>query len=379
VKVYHRAILPQGFKANAVSCGLKKSGRLDLALFYSLPLAQAAVMATTNKIPAAPVIVNAIHLKAAKSFQAIIANSGNANAFCGRAGIKAAQKMGQAAASALGVKNERVLVASTGIIGRPLPIKKIEAGVPELVAGLSRYGISKAKKAMMTTDKFIKEITVKFTLHGKPVTVCAVAKGAGMISPNLATMLVFIFTDAVISAQILQRALKIAVANSFNCITVDGCMSTNDTVFCLANQAAGNRPIKPGESFNLFVKAMATVCVDLAKKIVQDGEGATKLIRIEVTGAKKSAEAKKIALGIANSNLFKTAMFASSPNVRGRIVAAAGAAGVGIKEGSLKIKFTPLDKKEVNVKVSVGKGKSGAVVYTSDLTHKYIKINAEYN
>ena len=327
LKVYNKAILPAGFKANAIACGIKRSGKLDLALFYSQAASVAAIMSTTNKIQAAPVIVNAAYLKAAKDFHAIIANSGNANAFCGQAGIKDAQTMSRAAAKILKVKKESVLVASTGIIGRPLPIEKIEAGVLELTAGLSKDGISKAKKAIMTTDKFAKDATVKFNLNGKTVTVCAVAKGAGMIAPDMATMLVFIFTDAVISGSVLARALRSAVANSFNSITVDGCMSTNDTVICLANQVAGNSPIKAGKGFALFLEALNMICSDLAKKIVRDGEGATKFIRIEVCGTKTPVEAKKIALSIANSNLFKTAMFASSPNVRGRIVAASGCRG----------------------------------------------------
>jgi glutamate N-acetyltransferase / amino-acid N-acetyltransferase len=379
LRVYNKAILPAGFKANGIACGIKKSGKLDLALVYSQAACVAAVMSTANKIPAAPIIVNAAYLKATKDFHAIIANSGNANAFCGQAGIKDAQEMSRAAAKMLHLKKESVLVASTGIIGRPLPIEKIESGVPELIAGLSNHGISKAKKAIMTTDKFAKDATVKFDLHGKTVTVCAVAKGAGMIAPDMATMLVFVFTDAVISGSLLAQALKIAVANSFNNITVDGCMSTNDTVICLANQASGNSPIKTGKSFTLFLEALKMICIDLAKKIVRDGEGATKFIRIEVCGTKTPAQAKKIALSIANSNLFKTAMFASSLNVKGRIVAAAGAAGVGIKEQELKISFSPLEKKEVTINVCAGKGKSGAVIYTSDLTHRYIKINAEYN
>ncbi|MFA5155955.1 MAG: bifunctional glutamate N-acetyltransferase/amino-acid acetyltransferase ArgJ [Candidatus Omnitrophota bacterium] len=379
MKFYNKAVLPQGFQANGVACGVKKSGKLDLALIYSGLPALAAIMSTTNDIPAAPIIVNAAHLKRAKKFHAIIANSGNANAFCGKAGVTAAQRMAEAAAGALSIQKESVLVASTGIIGKQLPVEKVETAAHELAAGLAKNGITKAAKAIMTTDKFLKAATVKFNIAAKPITVCAVAKGAGMISPDMATMLVFILTDAVISPGVLSAALRTAVKNTFNSITVDGCMSTNDTVICLANQAAANRQVKSGKGLGLFLAALEMVCLDLAKKIVRDGEGASKLIHIRVCGAKQSAQARKIALSIANSNLFKTAMFASSPNVRGRIVAAAGAGQTGIKENELKISFSPLHKKAVEIKVSVGRGKACAEVYTSDLTHKYIKINAEYN
>jgi len=380
MKFYNKAILPQGFKANGISCGIKKSRKLDLALVFSQFPAAAAVMSTTNDIAAAPVIVNSAHLKAARKFHAVIANSGNANAFCGKTGIAAAERMSAAAARALGVKKESVFVASTGVIGRQLPVEKITAAAPALAAGLSKNGIAKAARAIMTTDKFVKAATVKFSIDKKPVTICAVAKGAGMISPDMATMLVFIVTDAAVSSAALSSALKAAVGNSFNCITVDGCMSTNDTVICLANHAAGNRPVAAGKKDSaLFTFGLETVCLDLAKKMVRDGEGASKFIRIEVCGAKTRAQAKKVALSIANSNLFKTAMFASSQNVRGRIVAAAGAAGAGIKEKELKIGFTSLHRAEISVRVGIGNGRSSAVIYTSDLTHKYIKINAEYN
>ncbi len=386
MKIYKRAILPKGFQASGISAGIKKNGKLDLALFYSAQPALASCKFTSNQIQAAPVQINKRHLSKNKLYNAIIVNSGNANAFTGQLGLMHAEETTRCLACALSLKNEAVLVASTGIIGRELPVMKIKKAMPELIGALSENGIDTAKKAIMTTDKFSKEITVDFNAGRRKVRLCGIAKGAGMIAPDLAdgkpacaTMLVFIFTDAVITQRALGRALEISVVNSFNSITVDGCMSTNDTVIVLANKAAGNGPIDLERYFDSFSKALNVVCLELAKMIVRDGEGATKFIRIKVGGARNYMEAKKIALNIANSSLFKTAMYASSPNIVGRIVASAGAAGIAIKEGDLKIKYTPLNKKDVDIDVSVGRGKSSAVIYTSDLTHEYVKINAEYN
>lgn len=371
--------MPKGFSANGIACGIKKTGKLDLALFYSGLTAKASCMFTTNSIQAAPIQVDKRYLRSNKGFRAIIVNSGNANAFLGKEGLGSAQEMTKVTAGELRVMKENILVASTGVIGKSFPIIKIKGAVPELVQGLSCQGIDRAKRAIMTTDKFAKEFTAVFNIGKSKITVCGIAKGAGMIAPNMATMLVFIFTDANITQGALDRALKMAVDNSFNCITVDGCMSTNDTVALMANHAAENKMIDTHSHFALFFQALDAVCLELAKMIVRDGEGATKFIRIKVEGAKDYGEAKKIALNIANSNLFKTAMFASSANVLGRIAAAAGASGIDIKEKDLKIKFTPLAEKEVDISVFVGKGNSSAVIYTSDLTHEYVKINAEYN
>ncbi|MFH0791529.1 MAG: bifunctional glutamate N-acetyltransferase/amino-acid acetyltransferase ArgJ [Candidatus Omnitrophota bacterium] len=379
MRVYKKAILPCGFKANGVACGIKKNNKLDLALFYTDIAGLASCKFTTNRIQAAPVLINKRYLKMNKRYNAIIVNSGNANAFCGIAGLNDAIGMAQETAGALCLKKESVLVASTGIIGKRLGIDNIKNALPELVRGLSRENIDKAKRAIMTTDKFTKEITVKFNSGGRIVTLCGVAKGAGMIAPDMATLLVFILTDANIAQSSLDCAVNNAVTNSFNCITVDGCMSTNDTVIVLANGQAGNKLINSGKELKLFQDALNIVCLELAKLVVEDGEGATKVIRIKVSGANTINEAKKIALSIANSSLFKTAMSASSTNILGRIVASAGAAGVELQESDFKIKFTDLKKQDVDIDVSVGKGKSGTVIYTSDLTHEYVKINAEYN
>jgi glutamate N-acetyltransferase/amino-acid N-acetyltransferase len=379
MKIYKKAILPLGFKAKGIASGIKKSGKLDLALLYSDIPAKAACQFTINKIQAAPIQLNKIHLKKSKRFQAIIVNSGNANCFTGEPGLRDAEETAKELAKALNTKKENILVASTGIIGRRLPLLKIKKAVPELVTGLSKEGINKTKIAIMTTDTFSKEITVKFNLGKRTVTICGIAKGAGMIAPNMATMLTFILTDALISQQALNKALKVCVDNSFNCITIDGCMSTNDSIMMLANGQAKNALIdNKGENFNTFTKVLQTVCAELAKMIIKDAEGATKFIRIRVDKAKSFTQARQVAKAIANSNLFKTAIYGENPNF-GRIVASIGASGVDVKEKDIKIRVSPLKKKEIKVDVLLNQGDDCAIVYTSDLTPEYIRINAEYN
>jgi glutamate N-acetyltransferase/amino-acid N-acetyltransferase len=238
--------------------------------------------------------------------------------------------------------------------------------------------MSKVSRAILTTDTFTKEVSVKFNLGKCQIIICGIAKGAGMISPDMATMLVFILTDARITQQALDKALRIATENSFNCITVDGCMSTNDSVMVLANAAANNDTIDADKNFLLFSGALNMLCLELAKLVVRDGEGATKFIRIRVGGARNFKEAKKAALAIANSNLFKTAMYGEDPNF-GRIAAGIGSCGVEVEEGKLKIKVSSLKKRDISVDVALGQGESAAVVYTSDLSPGYIKINAAYN
>jgi len=375
---YNKSVLPKGFKANGLASGIKRSGKLDLALFFSQVPAKGVGMFTSNSMPAAPVIFDRDYIKKYNEFQAIIANSGNANCFTGKAGFKDTQTTSLALAKVLGLKKERVLVASTGIIGRRLPILKIKSALPELVEGLSAKGIDKAKKAIMTTDTFAKAYSVKLKIGSQDVSICAVAKGAGMIAPNMATLLVFIFTDANILKGSLAKALKSAVESSFNCITVDGCMSTNDSVILLANGMAENTLINSGKNFNLFSSALSLACLELAKMIVRDGEGTSKFIKIKVSSARNFLEAKNIALSIANSNLFKTAIYGENPNF-GRIVAAIGASGYNVSEDSLKIKASSLKKKDIFIDVVLNRGKAEAVIYTSDLTPEYIKINAEYS
>ncbi len=379
MKIYKKAILPLDFQANGIASGIKRLGKLDLALLYSSVPAKAACQFTSNKIQAAPIRINKKYLKKNSVYQAIIVNSGNANCFTGNRGLRDAEETTQILSKAIGVKKNSVLVASTGIIAKPLPLLKLKKSIPKLVMGLSRYGIDKAKRAILTTDTFTKEITVKLNIGSQIITICGIAKGAGMIAPNMATMLCFILTDASITQRALSKALRDSVNNSFNCITVDGCQSTNDAIITLANGASRNNLIDTGNKhFNLFLKALNIVCLELAKSIIKDAEGATKFIQIKVEKAKNFAQARVVALNIANSNLFKTAIYGENPNF-GRIIAAIGASGVGVEEKGIKIKVSPLNRKEINVDVSIKQGNACAVVYTSDLTPEYIRINAEYN
>lgn len=373
-----KAILPTGFKANGIWCGLKKSGKLDLALISSEFPAVACAKFTTNSIIAAPLVVSKLHLKSAKKFQAVLVNSGNANCFTGKGGIEDAKASVGYVADKLKIAKNSVLVNSTGIIGKRLDIGKIKRGISKLVSGLSVSGIHKAQLAIMTTDTFAKEISLSLKVGGKPVHICAIAKGAGMIAPDMATMLCFIMTDAVISKQALDKILGAAVEKTFNCISVDGCMSTNDTVLVLANGAAGNKIISKGKDLQSFSKALEVACLELAKMIILDAEGATKFIQIEVTQARNFQQAKKAALHIASSALFKTAVFGENPNF-GRVAAAVGASGMGIKEEHLKIKLGSLKGKHVKLWVGLSSGKAKCTVFTSDLTPEYIKINAAYN
>jgi len=376
--VLKKAALPKGFKANGIACGLKKSGKMDLALFYSEVPAKAACLFTTNKITAAPLKLDKKFLKVNSGFQAIVVNSSNANCLTGKSGVKDAEETAKTFASFLNIKKESVLVNSTGIIGKRLDVGKIKNASGNLVKGLSAKGIMYASKAIMTTDTFEKEVTVKLDIGGNKITVCGIAKGAGMISPNMATLLCFIMTDANIALSALKKALKDSVDGSFNCITVDGCMSTNDSVMVLANGEGGNKIISGGRDYDNFSKALHYVCLQLAKMVVRDGEGATKFIEITVDKAKNTEEAKIAALAIANSNLFKTAIYGENPNF-GRIASAVGACGIDVEESKLRCKVTSLKKKDIKVHVEINTGKAKSVIYTSDLTPEYIKINAEYN
>jgi glutamate N-acetyltransferase/amino-acid N-acetyltransferase len=379
VKRLSRATLPRGFLAAGVACGLKKSGKADLALIVSRDPCVAAHLSTANTVPAAPVKLNRYALAACTQFYGILANSGNANAFTGAQGLKDAVAMRNAAAKALCVPAGSVFVCSTGIINRRLAVHKIIAALPKLSSRLRGNGIDEALSAIMTTDKFAKQCTVRVTVAGVPVTVCGIAKGAGMISPRMATMLCFITTDASVSRACLARMLRTATEQTFNRTTVDGCMSTNDTVIALANGCAGNAQVTGGAPEAVLQKALTFVCRELALMMVRDGEGATKVLTIEVTGARTVSDARAVALGIANSNLVKTALYAASDNILGRVVAAVGAAQAAVCEDQLRIRYTPLSRREVTLGVSLGRGRYAWTVYTSDLTHEYVKINAAYN
>lgn len=369
---------PQGFLANGLHCGIKRSGKPDLSLIYSPHPCVAAGVFTKNSIKAAPLLVTKDHLRN-HCAQAIITNSGNANCFTGDFGFLYARKTTEVIAQLLQIKSSDVLVSSTGIIGKPLPFDKIEASCPDLVNGLSAHKGSLAARAIETTDTFSKEIAVQFRTAGTRIRIGACAKGSGMIAPDMATMLGYITTDAAISPFLLAKALKSATENSFNCISVDGCMSTNDMVIIFANGLAANPLITTmGTDYQNFLSALEFVCVDLAKKIVIDGEGATKFIEIVVKGAKNFPQAKSIALAVANSSLVKTAAFGSNPNW-GRVAAAVGATGLPITEKDLKIKFSPFTKKEITIVVELNFGQAAAKVYTCDLSLEYVKINGRYN
>ncbi|MGI6557508.1 MAG: bifunctional glutamate N-acetyltransferase/amino-acid acetyltransferase ArgJ [Limnochordia bacterium] len=386
----------KGFLAAGVHCGLKAQG-LDLAVIFSeVPAAGAAVF-TTNKVAAAPVLLSRQHLGSGP-MRAVVANSGNANACNGERGMEDARAMAAAAAKALGVETEQVFVASTGVIGQPLAIDKVEAGIKQAASVLSIDGGEDAARAIMTTDTRKKERAVVVDINGVQVRIGGIAKGAGMIQPNMATMLAFITTDCAIKEDLLQAALKEAVDESFNMITVDGDTSTNDTVIVLANGQAENPLIdQQDEAYFAFLAGLKEIATGLAKDIVRDGEGATKLIEVNVKGAKDFAAARQVAKAIANSNLVKTAIFGCDANW-GRIICAAGYAGVdlipsqvdiylGDEQVAAKGAGLPFDEDrvkkilegdEVAITVDLNMGGGMATVWTCDLTYDYIKVNASY-
>ena len=371
--------LPKGFWAGGISAGLKKSGRKDLGLIFCPSGAKTAAFFTASTAQAAPLIVSKRHLNKNKGVtKAIIVNSGNANCFTGLRGIKDAEAICTTLAKKLGVKTEEILIASTGIIGRRLPKDKIRTKLPLLMNSLNKQGRG-FPEAILTTDKVIKLSRRSLRVGKEIINIVGVAKGSGMIYPHLhylhATMLGFIFTDCLVDKKDLTFAAQKAVEDSFNSISVDGCMSTNDTVFFLAS-GKSVKIVRNQEYFKEFSRLLSEVCLDLAKAIVKDGEGATKLVEVVIKGASSKAEAKRGAFAIANSNLFKTAIYGENPNW-GRIVAALGQAGLDVRH--LKASSTSLKKKEVRVRVDLGRGKAASRVFTSDLSPDYIKINAAYS
>lgn len=388
---------PLGFKAGGTVCGIKKNQLPDLAIIYSEVPAEAAGIFTTNQVQAAPVILSKEFLKKGKA-QAIIANSGNANACVGAAGLEAARRMAAAAGKALNIPMDSVLVASTGVIGVALPVEKIEKALAEKADFLSDTGSPAAARAIMTTDTFPKEAAVEIELGGATVRIGGIAKGSGMIHPNMATMLGFITTDAKIEQTLLQKAIAAAGERSFNRITVDGDTSTNDTLFILANGLAKNPPITTvNNEYQTFVQALTEVCLALAKMIARDGEGATKLVEIKVAGARSEAEAVKVGKAVATSNLVKTALFGEDANW-GRILAAVGYSGVTIDPDRIHIYLGDLSVyqkgtglvfdeakakeilsgKEILIKIDLGDGAAAASVWTCDLSYDYVKINGSY-
>lgn len=387
---------PAGFLAGSTFCGIKATNqdKPDMALIYSPQPTVVAGTFTTNRVKAAPVRVSAAHLRS-PDVRAIVANAGNANACTGAAGIEAAKRMTRAAGAALGLREKQVMVCSTGRIGVPLPIEKMEAAMVPLSQAITADGSRAAAEAIMTSDTVPKEIAVEFTIQGKPVRIGGIAKGAGMIDPNMATMLCFLTTDAVIGKAELQQALSIAVDQSFNRITVDGDMSTNDTVLLLANGVADHLPIENGTpEMDVFQEALDHVTKNLARMIVEDGEGVTKFVEVHVNGAANYSDARRAAEAIAKSTLVKCAWFGGDPNW-GRIMDAIGYSGAKMREelvdifydGAIAVRggvasatpFSTLQeiaaRKRFSVTVTLHLGNAEYTVYTTDLSTDYVTLN----
>ncbi|GHV86812.1 arginine biosynthesis bifunctional protein ArgJ [Spirochaetia bacterium] len=395
---------PKGFKAGGIWCGIKASSKKrDLALIYSEKPCVAAAMFTTNRVKAASVLVSRDHLADGKC-QAIIANSGNANACTGEAGLAAARRMAALAADEFALKADNVAVASTGVIGVPFPIAAVESSIGALASSIrgDAAGHEAALEAIMTTDTRKKAASVELEIGGKPVRIGGMTKGSGMIHPNMATMLCFVTTDAAISRELLDRALRAAVKHSFNRVTVDGDTSTNDTILVMANGEAANAPINAeGADYQLFAEALEDVCIKLARAMARDGEGATRLVTVSVRGAKDEGTAEVLAKSIASSSLVKAACFGADANF-GRILCAMGYSGadfdpdrtdvsfagaqgsVLVYEQGKPVAFSEEEAKkilleeeiEINVKLSGGAG--SATVWGCDLTYDYVKINGDY-
>ena len=393
---------PKGFLASGIHCGVKEgTTKKDLALIYSEVMANGAGMYTLNKVKGAPIQISKNHLHNGKA-QAIIVNSGNANTCNGENGLKDAETMTKVQAKALNIDTQDVVVASTGVIGVPLNIDAIINGIPCLTKSLSKDGSKAAAESIMTTDTFMKEYSIEFEVGGKTISLGAIAKGSGMIEPNMGTMLSFITTDLAISSDLLKEALKETVKVSYNRITVDGDTSTNDTVFLLANGLAENEEItEKNEDYNTFVEALKEVCITISKMLAKDGEGATKLIECTVNGAYTEDDADVLAKSVIKSSLVKTAIFGSDANW-GRILCALGYSGANFDPDKVDVYFESeagsiqvckagaslpfsedlakeiLLKDEVKIKVDLFLGDASVTVWGCDLTYDYVKINGDY-
>lgn len=386
--------LPKGFFQAGIHSGIKKRD-LDLALILSEVSATACGLFTSNSFKAAPVTVSKKYLDR-KFHRAVIINSGNANCLTGKAGIADSIAISDKLGSLIGCRKEEVLVCSTGIIGKRLPMPKIKKALPQLVSSLHRADSKKAANAIMTTDTFLKEVAYSVKVGKGVINLAGIAKGAGMIEPNMGTMLAIITTDARIEKGLLKKALKEAVDTSFNSITIDGDMSTNDTIILLANGLSGVNISTSSKDYTEFAAVLRELCLDLAKMIVRDGEGATKFIEIDVMGAKDFSLAREVGLKIANSPLFKTMCYGDNPNF-GRVAAACGAASKPINPAKVDIYLNGREAvskgvavsdklpkalfkgKETKVIVDLNSGKARIKIFTSDLSPEYIKINAAYN
>lgn len=392
-----RKLAVKGFQFAGISSGIKKTGDKDLALIFSEVPATTVGMFTTNQIKAAPVKLAIKRLSGEKKCQAIIINSGNANACTGQEGMKNAREMTVKTASSLGISPDLVNVSSTGVIGEQLPMNKIIKAIPDLARHLSPSSLDATANAIMTTDRFPKVISKKVRIGNRTGTIAGITKGAGMICPNMATMLCYILTDISISRKLMERALKDAVARSFNRLAVDNDMSTNDSVFAMANGLLGNSPITGGsDEYKEFSNKLNDITYDLACMIARDGEGATKLVEVIVKGAKSEADADKVAKAVSGSMLVKTAVYGNDPNW-GRIVAAVGYSGVNINENRVdiyigrvkvmsngigtnreKLARRALQNEKVVITVDLCEGNKMVKALSCDLTEKYIAINAEY-
>lgn len=390
--------LAKGFKASGVKAGIKKSGKPDLAIIYTESPANVAGVFTQNLVAAAPVFVS--KKVAAKGMaQAIVVNAGCANACTGTQGEQDANAMAKLTAEALAVNPEAVFVASTGVIGVNLPMDKVAAGIKQAAGALDANGSGQAGKAIMTTDTYAKAASFSFELGGKTVNIGGIAKGSGMIQPNMATMLCFITTDAAISSTMLHKALIKAVNKSFNMVSVDGDTSTNDMVLVMANGLAENTIIdEENAAFLKFSAALDELCIGLAKLVARDGEGATKFLTVNVTGAKDFADAKQVAMTVAKSPLVKTAFFGQDPNW-GRIICAVGYAGAQMIPENTAVSLSGvtvfkdgmgcaydetalknvMQEHDIVLDIDLGIGDSQATVWTCDLSYEYVKINGEYH
>lgn len=388
----------KGFTAAGVKAGIKKSGNLDVAVIYTKTQAVVAGTFTQNKVAAAPVYVSK-EVVATGTAHAIITNAGCANACTGQQGLDDAHKMAQIAADELGVNADDVIVGSTGVIGVNLPMDKLEAGIKDAVANLSADGSDNAGRAIITTDTHSKSVTCEFELSGKTVRMGAIAKGSGMIRPNMATMLCYITTDIAIDQALLQKAVSGCVEKSFNMISVDGDMSTNDMVIVLANGEANNAKItEENADYQIFFDKLMMLCTELAKQIAADGEGASKFLTINVKDAKSFADAKTVGMAIANSPLVKTAFFGEDPNW-GRVICAVGYSGADMVPEKTVVKFGGITifangtgatydekalahvmkEKDIVIDIELNMGQEDATVWSCDLSYEYVKINGEYH
>lgn len=393
---YRVNMTPKGFLFSTTEAAIKYPHRKDLALIYSEVEANVAGTFTTNQVKASPVRLDIRKIKSGIG-QAIVINSGNANACTGKRGMQDAIEVANYIAHSLKIKPSLVYMCSTGVIGIPLPMEKIRAKIPELANNIGKSKLEDVAKAIMTTDTFPKVVQKRLKVGNKTGIISGICKGSGMICPNMATMLCFLMTDIVVEQKILYKTLREAVKMSFNRITVDGCQSTNDTVIIMANGMLGNPPItEMSESYLSLKKALHEVTYGLSRLIVKDGEGATKLIEIEVKGARNEEDAEKAAFAVANSNLVKTAIYGNDPNW-GRIMAAIGHSDIqmreektdiyfgkvkivnkGISTGKYKEAEKILQRKEIRIVVDLKLGRSSAKVPTCDLTEGYIKVNKSY-